>query len=114
MSPPGYPSAWLHPCRARFRFTRQSHCSAHVLRRLPPPPLAALLQFLLPGGFDFRLPSRRHVRRRDVSDGNVKPYGIVVLNVIPDEPPCVVRRQRRAGPDAFTFNRLVPALDLAV
>jgi len=21
MSPPGYPSAWLHPCRARFRFT---------------------------------------------------------------------------------------------
>jgi hypothetical protein len=26
MSPPGYPSAWLHPCRARFRFTRQNHC----------------------------------------------------------------------------------------
>ena len=21
MSPPGYPSAWLHPCSARFRFT---------------------------------------------------------------------------------------------
>ena len=21
MSPPSYPSAWLHPCRARFRFT---------------------------------------------------------------------------------------------
>ena len=28
MSPPGYPSAWLHPCRARFRFTRQVHCSS--------------------------------------------------------------------------------------
>jgi hypothetical protein len=28
MSPPGYPSAWLHPCRARFRFTWQSHCSS--------------------------------------------------------------------------------------
>ena len=23
MSPPGYPSGWLHPCSARFRFTRQ-------------------------------------------------------------------------------------------
>jgi hypothetical protein len=23
MSPPGYPSAWLHPCSARFRFTRR-------------------------------------------------------------------------------------------
>ena len=28
MSPPDYPSAWLHPCRARFRFTWQSHCSS--------------------------------------------------------------------------------------
>ena len=28
MSPPGYPSAWLHPCRARLRFTRQVHCSS--------------------------------------------------------------------------------------
>ena len=28
MSPPDYPSAWLHPCRARFRFTRQVHCSS--------------------------------------------------------------------------------------
>jgi hypothetical protein len=27
MSPPDYPSAWLHPCSARFRFTRQVHCS---------------------------------------------------------------------------------------
>jgi hypothetical protein len=23
MSPPGYPSAWLHPSMARFRFTRR-------------------------------------------------------------------------------------------
>ena len=30
MSPPGYPSAWLHPCRARFRCTRQDDC------KLPP------------------------------------------------------------------------------
>ncbi len=28
MSPPSYPSAWLHPCRARFRFAWQSHCSS--------------------------------------------------------------------------------------
>ena len=28
MSPPDYPSAWLHPCRARLRFTRQVHCSS--------------------------------------------------------------------------------------
>jgi len=26
MSPPSYPSAWLHPCRARLRFTGRSHC----------------------------------------------------------------------------------------
>ena len=28
MSPPGYPSAWLRPRSARFRFTRQGHCSS--------------------------------------------------------------------------------------
>src|SRR5712691_8052149 len=28
MSPPGYPSAWLHPCRARLRFTWHSHCNS--------------------------------------------------------------------------------------
>ncbi len=28
MSPPSYPSAWLHPCRARFRFTWQSYCNS--------------------------------------------------------------------------------------
>lgn len=27
MSPPGYPSAWLPPGRARFRFAWQSYCS---------------------------------------------------------------------------------------
>jgi hypothetical protein len=31
MSPPGYPSAWLHPCRACLRFTRQVHFSSAVL-----------------------------------------------------------------------------------
>jgi len=28
MSPLGYPSAWLHPCRARLRFTWRSYCSS--------------------------------------------------------------------------------------
>jgi hypothetical protein len=28
MSPPGYPSAWSHPCRARLRLARQVHCSS--------------------------------------------------------------------------------------
>jgi hypothetical protein len=31
MSPLGYPSAWLHPCRACLRFTRQVHFSSAVL-----------------------------------------------------------------------------------
>jgi len=28
MSPPEYPSAWLRPRSARFRFARQNHCSS--------------------------------------------------------------------------------------
>ena len=34
MSPPGYPSAWLGPRRARFRFARQDHCSFTTSMRL--------------------------------------------------------------------------------
>jgi predicted ester cyclase len=34
MSPPGYPSAWLRPRRARFRFARQDHCSFTTSIRL--------------------------------------------------------------------------------
>jgi hypothetical protein len=34
MSPPGHPSAWLRPRRARFRFARQDHCSFTTSIRL--------------------------------------------------------------------------------
>jgi hypothetical protein len=32
--PPGYPSAWLRPSRARFRFARQDHCRSTTSIRL--------------------------------------------------------------------------------
>src|SRR5437667_8814476 len=35
MSPPDYPSAWLHPCRARLRFARQSNVSASCRPETP-------------------------------------------------------------------------------
>ncbi len=28
MGPPGFPTAWLHPCRASFRFAWRSHCNS--------------------------------------------------------------------------------------
>jgi len=31
MSPPNYPSAWLLPSRASFRFARQHHCSSAAI-----------------------------------------------------------------------------------
>jgi hypothetical protein len=34
MSPPGYPSAWLRPRRARFRFSQQDHCGSTTSIRL--------------------------------------------------------------------------------
>lgn len=61
MSPPGYPSAWLPPGRARFRFTWRSHCSPipHGSSRLLAAKLTLLprrFQFAIPGGVDLRLP----------------------------------------------------------
>ena len=116
MSPPSYPSAWLNPCRASFRFTWQSHCSAFsrglLTARLPL--LARLFQLAIARLVDFRLPSGEHVRWRDVADGALKAHRVVSGLLLLDEPPCVFRRQRRTGPDAFPFDRFVPTLDLAV
>src|SRR5438270_10422572 len=36
MSPPSYPSAWLRPRSARFRFARQNHCSSATTCRFSP------------------------------------------------------------------------------
>ena len=118
MSPPSYPSAWLHPCRARFRFTWQSHCSLKFPAAGSRPALfslfARLLQFAISRRMDLRLPPGQHVRWREVADGAVKAYRVVVLHVLLDEPLPILLRQRRARPDALPFERFVPTFDFSV
>src|ERR1700693_3946961 len=82
MSPPSYPSAWLHPCRARFCFTWQCHFSSSASRRRLLAALFSLLarffQFAIPRRKDLGLTPRQHIRRRDKSDGAMKAHGVVV------------------------------------
>ena len=33
INPPGYPSAWLRPRRARFHFPGRNHCTPNLMRR---------------------------------------------------------------------------------
>src|SRR5258705_11603967 len=90
MSPPSYPSAWLHPCRARFRFTWQSHCSSHSSRRLLPAllPLGTrVFQLSVPRRVDLRAPACEHIRRGDVPDGAVQAHRVVVVHVLLDTGP---------------------------
>ena len=83
--------------------------------------LAATLT-LLSGGFqlavafrvDLLLTPRQHVPRRDVSGGTVQADIVVMLHVAFDQTPRIFQRQWRSRPNAFAFQRLVPALDLAV
>src|SRR5947209_17924856 len=120
MSPPGYPSAWLLPGRARFRFAWQSYCSSeyqirrgHGLCRLPTK-LAlptCFLQLAIPRGVDLLLASSKHVGRSYESDRAVQPHGIVVFHIALNQPPRILRREWRSRPDAFSFERFVPALD---
>jgi hypothetical protein len=42
MSPPDYPSAWLRPRSARFRFARQDHCSSATTCRFSTSGLAVI------------------------------------------------------------------------
>src|SRR5205085_8459161 len=108
MSPPGYPSAWLHPCRARFCFTWQCHFNSFGLRRLSLPAffplLARFFQFAIPRRKNLGLVPRQHIRRRDISDGTVQSHGVVVVHILLDEFQRVLLRQRRSRPDAFCFE----------
>ena len=117
MSPPSYPSAWLHPCRARFRFTWQSHCSSPALRHLLPallPLLACLLQFVVACRMDLRLTPSQHVGRRNKSNRAVQAHGVVVVHILLNQPPRILRRQRRSRPDTLALQRFVPALQFPV
>src|SRR5215212_9174314 len=117
MSPPGYPSAWLHPCRARFCFTRQSHYIAGAHDGSRPaflPLLARLLQLAIPRRMDLHLSPVLHICRRDKSDGTVQAHGIVVLHVLLDQLLTILFGQRGARPYAFSFERFVPPFDLTV
>ena len=124
MSPPGYPSAWLHPCRARFRFTWRSHSNRLVKSACNSPfrPLAgaavaapaSLFEFAVALRVDFIPAAGEHVCGRDIADGAVQAHVVVVIDVVADQAPRIVQRQRRAGPDAFLFERFVPAFDFAV
>ena len=91
MSPPGYPSAWLHPCRARFRFPWQSHCkrlrARHLACRLLPAnlsPPARLFQLAVARRLDLLLPARQHVHGRHVADSTVQAHIVVVIDVLLD------------------------------
>src|SRR5258705_5984527 len=85
MSPLSYPSAWLHPCRARFRFTWQNHCSPpdsrHLLSALLPM-LACLLQLAVSRCVDLHLTPRQQVGRRYETDCAVQAHRIVVVHIL--------------------------------
>src|SRR5580700_148247 len=83
-SRPGYPSAWLHTCRARFRFTWRGHCSQvrGMCERdgCPPelPLLTCLLELAIAGRMNLGLALSEHIVRRHISDGAVQAHRVVV------------------------------------
>ena len=90
MSPPGYPSAWLHPCRARFRFSGKIIVSSWrgiwlcrlLAANLSSP--ARLFQLAVARCLDFLLPARQHVHGRHVADSTVQAHIVVVIDVLLD------------------------------
>src|ERR1035438_8867606 len=63
---------------------------------------------------DRLLTPGEHLFRRDVADGTVQADVVVMLDVALPQTPRIVQRQWRSGPDAFSFERLVPRFDFSV
>ena len=84
-------------------------------------PLAAILplflrrvQLPMPLGLNLLLVPGEHVLWSDVADGTVQANVVVMLHITLYQAPCIFQRQRRSRPNALAFQRLVPALNLAV
>jgi hypothetical protein len=58
-----------------------------------------LLQLPIPLGMDLSLTPGEHVLRRDVANRAVQTNAVVMLDVVLDQTPRVIQRQRRSRPD---------------
>src|SRR5262249_40903293 len=98
MSPPSYPSARLLSCL------------------LTPPLLffSGLLQFLIALGPDRLGAAFQLVERCQVADRAVQANSVVMVDVARQQALRLFDRRRHARSEAFPFERLMPALDLAV
>src|SRR2546428_13931113 len=114
-APPGYPSAWLHPCRARFCFTWRGHCSR--VRRIckrrycrPPelPLVTGFLDLAVARSVDLGLSPDEHIVRRHIADGAMQAYGVVVIHVGLNQAPRIFPRQLSAGSHALRLLRFCP------
>jgi hypothetical protein len=68
----------------------------------------------MPLGLNLLLVPGEHVLWSDVADGTVQANVVVMLHITLYQAPCIFQRQRRSRPNALAFQRLVPALNLAV
>src|SRR5229473_772436 len=120
---PSYPSAWLLPGRARFRFTWRGHftftaktCKQRWRCLLPAklPLPASLFQLAIAGSMDLSLTSGEHILRGHVTDRAMQAHGVVVIHVALNQAPGILQGQRCQWPDTLAFKRLVPAFELAI
>src|SRR3954469_3437807 len=60
---------------------------------------------------DLLLTAGEPVLRRDVANGTVQADIVVMLDVALHQPPRILQRKRRSGPNALSFERFVPTFD---
>ena len=77
-------------------------------------PFSCHLEFLVSLLKDRFFPSFELVFRGDISDGAVKANGVVVFDKPADEALGILKRKRRARPQAPAFEGFMPPLYLAV
>ena len=63
---------------------------------------------------DLLGPPLEFIPRRDIAQGTVVPFGIILMNVVADKPPGVVQRQGRLGTKTLAFETLMPSFDFSI
>ena len=76
--------------------------------------LTGLSQFGVTLGEYLLGPPIKFIQRRNIPDGAMQTFGIIVMNIIRHNPAGLFQRQGRLRANALTFDALMPPFDFSV
>ncbi len=78
------------------------------------PQRTGLLELAISFVEDLLFPAKQFVQRRNVTQRAVQPHLVVFVDILRDDAPCILQRERRLRTNTLRLDRAVIAFQLAI